>query len=165
MKILFVVPKLPTDPQGDRYYRVEHHHADGLTYDTCIINGIERYVYSTSRIERVGKFGKTILVHVKPLKLTQANARNLKCADIPTLEILNYIDLYKTWPTAANYRHWTNVPKFDHVRLAKRKEATLVHRGYVTQYDENGIYRKNGAFLTPKGKHRLHRLQQEQQSA
>jgi hypothetical protein len=159
MMILFVVPKLPTDPKGEKYYRVQHHHAEGLTYSTCIINGIKREVYSTSRIKPVPHYGKTILVHCKPLKVKVG--KRLKCADIPTAEVLKYIDLYKTWPTAANYRQWTNVSKFDHVRLAKRKEDTLVHRGYVTQYDDEGIYCDDKAFLTPKGKHRLQRLEQQ----
>lgn len=159
MKILFVVPKLPTDPQDDKHIRVQHHHAEGLTYDTCLINGSERFVYSTSRIERTPKYGKTILVHCKPVPVE--TGKRLKCADIPTVELLNYVKLYTAWPTAANYRQWTGVTKFDQRQLALRKENTLVHKGYVTQYDDQGVFFEGRVFLTKKGQHRLKQLEQQ----
>jgi hypothetical protein len=157
MKILFVVPKLPTDPTDDNHFRVQHHHAEGLSYTTCIINGVQRFVYSTSRIEVVPGFHKTILVHCKPLK--RYEIPRLRCANIPTVEVLRYIGDHEIWPVMGYYRQWLNASGFDEVRLIKRKTDTLIHKGYLTQYNADGVFCECQVFLTDKGRQRLQQLE------
>ena len=158
MKILFVVPKLPTDPQDDNHFRVEHHHAEGLTYSTCLINGVERFVRATSSPSQKRKEGSTILVHCNPLK--RYETPRLRCANIPTVEVLRYVDKNDSWPTSTLYLALFNRQSiFQWGRLVTRKEDTLIHKGYVTQYDAEGIFCAGKAFLTEKGKQRLQQLE------
>lgn len=156
MKILFVVSKLPTDPQDDNHFRVEHHHSEGLTYTTCIINGVERFVRATSSPSQKRKEGSTILVHCNPLK--RYEIPRLRCANIPTAEVLCYIGDHEIWPVIGYYRQWLNSPGFEEMRLIKRKEDTLIRKDYVTQYDASGIFCECQVFLTEKGKQRLQQL-------
>lgn len=159
LMILVPVPYLDGDVQDANHIRVANHHRDGLTYSTVRIYGHEgtREVRSVSSPDRP-RHPLSYLVHLKPVPSKAKTGKRLKCADIPTHELLNYVKLYTSWPTAANYRQWTGVTKFDGVRLAKRKEDTLVHRGYVTQYDDHGLFFTGRAFLTPKGRAYLEKV-------
>lgn len=147
MKILFVVPPLTGDKIDENHVRVEHHHADGLTYTDCLINGVVREVRSTSKIDTHHPVTrtKTILVHLKSLP---KNVDRLKCADLPDMNILHRVRKDNMWPGLSDYRQWFHQPDFAGLRLIRRKQNTLVRKGYVRE--DRGV-----PFLTDKGLKRL----------
>jgi len=152
MMILFVVPPLAGDKIDDNHVRVEHHHADGLTYSHVLINGVERYVRSTSKIDRRHPVTKTrtIRVHLKPLP--KPFTTRLTCAHIPTWQMLAKVHAGNTWPTLTDVRTWLMLPDLQAIgRLMTRKEQKLERKGYVTV--TNGV-----PFLTAKGRAYLERV-------
>lgn len=145
MMILFVVPPLAGDKIDDNHVRVEHHHADGLTYSHVLIDGVERFVRSTSKIDRCHPRTKTrtILVHLKPLP--RPLELRLTCAHIPTWQVLASVYERNEWPSLSEYRRFLILPDFSALRLVHRKQQKMVRRGYVNV--TNGV-----PFLTAKGR-------------
>jgi len=144
MKILFVVQPLTGDPIDDNHVRVEHHHAEGLTYTDCLIDGVERYVRSTSRMDKRHPVTKTrtILVHLRALP---NESWRPQCRDLDALLILKKVQRDNTWPSRTEYLHWNpmrGVVRFGNI--FKRKQQSLVRKGYVRL--DNGV-----PFITDKG--------------
>lgn len=162
LMILVPVPYLDGDVQDANHIRVANHHRDGLTYSTVRIYGHEgtREVRSVSSPDRP-RHPLSYLVHLKPVPSKAKTGKRLKCADIPTHELLNYVKLHTSWPYLDDYSKWLGVNSLGIGRLITRKTDTLVHRGYVTQYDDRGLFFTDRAFLTPKGEHRLKQLEQQ----
>lgn len=145
MKILFVVQPLEDDPVDANHVRVEHHPAEGLTYTDCMVDGVARYVYSTSRIQKGHPVTKsrTILVHLKPLPEVKAHVAH--CRDIDTRRILKKVRDTNWWPTTQEYVFWNErINTTSIARLVKRKQQKLVRKGYVRL--EQGV-----PFITEKG--------------
>lgn len=138
MYMLYVVPYIEGDQQDANHIRVQLHHADGISNRHVIIRGAERYVRSTSRIcdwqrgtPEHGAYGKTILVHLKPLP-SKIGGRRLQCKDLSTLQILRRIKRTGLQPTVQETVF--DNPDLNitpHPRLIKRKMSKLVAKGYI----------------------------------
>lgn len=148
MKILFVVQSLIGDRIDANHFRVEHHHAEGLTYTNCLIDGVVREVRATSRLSRNHPITmkRTILVHLKPLPRPMELL--LQCAHIPTHQILMSVERGNVWPSLSDYRRFLSLPNFSSLRLIERKQRNLVRKGYLIL--DTGV-----PFLTDKGRRYL----------